>query len=128
MSSTRAARHLHLLRAGFGGLLHVNLPGSTSGMTRAIPPPPLTPLPPPPPLVLPACGISTNIDMDLSGSDLQSFIPQDSSAPVVVGVNQCCQTCVNNTNCFAWVYQASSGYVSGGGEGVRDAAEVGFRV
>ena len=100
----------------------VSMPGYTSGVVQPLPLPPPSPSlppsppspPPPPPLVLRrACGLSTYIDMNLYGSDLQDLIPQDSSAPVPDGVDQCCQTCVNNTDCFAYVFEPTTGNVSG---------------
>ena len=102
---------------GFG---QFSMPDYTSGIVQPLPlpPPPLPPSPPspppspppPPPLALAACGISTFVDMDLFSNDLY-YVAEDSSAPVADGVDQCCHNCMNNTDCFAYVYQPSTGNV-----------------
>ena len=102
---------------GFG---QFSMPDYTSGIVQPLPlPPPPLPTsppspppspPPPPPLALAACGISTFVDMDLFSNDLY-YVAEDSSAPVADGVDQCCHNCMNNTDCFAYVYQPSTGNV-----------------
>ena len=89
-----------------------------TSIAQPLPPPPLTPprpSSPPPPLVLPTCGLSTYIDMDLSrlGTGLNLF-QEDPNAPVVTEAFRCCQMCLNDTThpCFAWVYQPTTGKVS----------------